>query len=116
MKTLTKQEIKELKKRLPEIHTLEALKMEKNFIAQEKGYPRQPYRAPDQPPSYLIHRIKEEINELETAYKKVNTENMLEELADISNLIDYLFESLTRFKFNNLKFDLETSEKLRPKK
>lgn len=90
----------DLKLRLPKIQSLAMLKMEKNFIAYcEKKYPRQPYK--DLPPSYLIQRIKEEVQELEDAFDTekgvVRAKAMMEECADISNLVDYLFELLLSY-------------------
>lgn len=87
-------EIKQLKKRLPQIKSLAMLKMEKNFIALEKGYPRQPYNASNQSKSFLVYRIEEEMNELKDALAKKDFLIMKEECADISNLVDYLFEKL----------------------
>lgn len=91
---MNEQEIKRLKKRLPHIKTLAMLKMEKNFIALEKGYPRQPYNAPNQSTSFLVYRIEEELEELKDALAKKDFLVMKEECADISNLVDYLFEKL----------------------
>lgn len=88
--------IKELKRRLPGIKTLAMLKMEKNFIALEKNYPRQPYAAENQPIRFMIHRIEEELQELKEAFDLENVDVMKEECADISNLVDYLFEQLVR--------------------
>lgn len=96
-----------LKHRLPEIKTLAMLKMEKNFIAYcEKKYPRQPYADPKQPIHFLIYRLKQEVGELIRGYGNSLTEsdnldiktilNLKEECADISNLVDYLFEKLVR--------------------
>lgn len=91
-------ERKDLKLRLPGIQSLAMLKMEKNFIAYcEKKYPRQPYR--ELPASYLIERIQEELNELKTGFANHDFENMKEECADISNLVDYFFELIQRFQF-----------------
>jgi hypothetical protein len=94
-------ERKDLKFRLPTIKSLAMLKMEKNFIAYcEKKYPRQPYK--ELPPSYLIQRIEEEVKELKEAFDKSDKDfinNMLEECADVSNLIDYLYECLLSFQF-----------------
>lgn len=98
---MTEQKIRELKKRLPNIRSLAMLKMEKNFIALEKGYPRQPYNYTRQPTSFLIKRIRDELEEMEEAFSKKNVTVMMEECADISNLVDYLFEQLVRFQFQN---------------
>ncbi len=90
------QQISKLKHRLPDIKSLSMLKMEKNFIALEKGYPRQPYNESEQPVSFMIHRIEEELEELKEAFNKQDILVMKEECADISNLVDYLFEQLSR--------------------
>ena len=88
-----------LKFRLPFIKSLAMLKMEKNFIAYcEKGYPRQPYNSEKQPIFFLIHRIEEELEELKEAFQEKNISVMKEECADISNLVDYLFEKLENEK------------------
>ena len=95
---MNEQQIKELKKRLPSIQSLAMLKMEKNFIALEKGYPRQPYSDCNQPTSFLIDRIHDELKELEEAFGKKDIRTMKEECADISNIVDYLFEQLLSFQ------------------
>jgi NTP pyrophosphatase (non-canonical NTP hydrolase) len=88
---------KKLKWRLPKINSLAMLKMEKNFIAYcEKNYPRQPYQDEKQPIFFLLKRIIEETQELCEAYCFKNVKGMKEECADISNLIDYVFEKLLR--------------------
>jgi hypothetical protein len=86
---------KHLKHRLPNIRTLAMLKMEKNFIAHiEKGYPRQPYADEKQSTLFLIMRLEDELKELKDAYYNNEILVMKEECADISNVIDYLFEKL----------------------
>lgn len=91
----------DLKFRLSGIKSLAMLKMEKNFIAYcEKKYPRQPYK--ELPPTYLIQRIEDEVKELKEAFDKSDNDfidHMLEECADVSNLIDYLYECLLSFQF-----------------
>jgi len=90
-------DFQKLKWRLPQIHSLAMLKMEKNFIAViEKGYPRQPYANEKQTVRFLIHRIEDELEELKQAYSNENLTVMKEECADISNIVDYLFEKLCR--------------------
>lgn len=108
VKKLIEDKFKHLKFRLPNIKTLAMLKMEKNFIAYcEKGYPRQPYDDAKQPIHFLIYRIGEELQELKSVYLEDLTKhkpplskeailNLQEECADISNLVDYLFEKLTQ--------------------
>jgi len=98
MKEKDKEPFGSLKHRLPDIKSLNMLKMEKNFIALEKGYPRQPYNDSKQPISFMIHRIEEELEELKGAFNRQNISVMKEECADISNLVDYLFEQLLRSK------------------
>jgi hypothetical protein len=89
----------DLKFRLSTIKSLAMLKMEKNFIAHcEKKYPRQPYK--ELSPEYLIRRIQEEQKELEAGLIASDFDNMMEECADISNLVDYLFEVVLRYKIN----------------
>ena len=81
--------------------TLAMIKMEKNFIALEKGYPRHPYNDKNQNIPFLIKRLEEEFIELKKAYryKGLNEamwfRNMREELADISNIVDYIFEKVS---------------------
>jgi len=74
--------------------TLAMIKMEKNFRALEKGYPRRPYEAFDI--DRLIKRLQEELNELIDARIKKNYWDMLFELADLSNMVDYIFEQVTQ--------------------
>lgn len=72
--------------------TLSMLKMEKNFRAHiEKKYARMPYRHYDL--NFWLYRIKQETKELEEAINLQDFENIREELADISNLVDYAFET-----------------------
>ena len=94
------------KERIPMIQSLSMLKMEKNFIAHcDKKYPRQPYADFYQPTSFLIKRIEDELKELKEAFERQDITNMKEELADLSNVIDYLFEQIVRFQRfpNNLE-------------
>jgi len=86
------EEVTQLKKRLPQIKSLAMLKMEKNFIAQEKAYPRQPYKLYSLGDLYA--KLVEEVTELHEAMKRMNTKEAKEECADISNVVDYLFEKL----------------------
>jgi len=77
------------------IKTLAMLKMEKNFIAHiEKKYPRKPYE--HYPLSVLVDRAFEELDELLDAYDLLDYEQMRQECADVSNIIDYIFEAATR--------------------
>ena len=74
------------------IKSLAMLKMEKNFIAViEKKYPRQPYKHYDLP--FLFKRLAQEGLELNQAMKTGDMELVREELADISNIVDYMFEA-----------------------
>lgn len=74
--------------------TLAMLKMEKNFQAHiEKGKPRFPYYAFSI--SFLLHRLEEELEELKQAWKQKDLEAMKLECADVSNLLDYVFERVT---------------------
>lgn len=74
--------------------TLAMIKMEKNFIAQEKGYPRKPYE--EYSLKSLIFRLYQEVGELRQALMNNDIENAKLECADVSNLIDYVFEKLSR--------------------
>jgi len=77
------------------IRTLAMLKMEKNFIAHiEKNYARKPYE--HYPLSLLVDRASEELEELLDAYDLLDYEKIKEECADVSNIIDYIFEAATR--------------------
>lgn len=83
----------ELKIRLKEIKSLAMMKMEKNFIAYvEKGYPRQPYR--EYPFGFWIKRLEQELKELKQAFQDGTLTNMREEIADLSNLLDYMYEKI----------------------
>jgi len=105
------------KPRLDEIKTLSMLKMEKNFIAHnEKGYPRQPYKEERQTIGFLIQRIEEELNELKISHNfrnEVSTaiQEMKEECADISNLVDYLFEKLCNDSLRRDKLETRRNQK-----
>jgi NTP pyrophosphatase (non-canonical NTP hydrolase) len=88
-----------LKKRLVTIKSLAALKMEKNFIALEKGYYRQPYKY--FPIHFWIDKLNEELEEFKIGFNKRDVNNMKEELADLSNVIDYIFELLLSFEMND---------------
>jgi hypothetical protein len=76
------------------IKSLAALKMEKNFKAViDKGYPRQPYK------SYsiveLFDFVEREMKELQDAFKIGSPfRDIREEIADVSNCLDYLYESV----------------------
>jgi len=76
------------------VKTLAMIKMEKNFIAHiEKQYPRQPYRC--YMIGQLIDRLGQELEELIAAYEKLDYYGARQECADLSNLVDYIFEALT---------------------
>lgn len=84
--------------------TLAAIKMEKNFIGvRTKGYSERPYEVCDS--AFLLDRIREETDELALElsrnwnnpfYSKDKREQVIDaikgEIADVSNLLDYLFE------------------------
>jgi len=75
------------------IKSLAMLKMEKNFIAViEKGYPRRPYEYYDL--EFLRKRLLEEILELSQALRQKDFKNAKCECADVSNIVDYIFEKL----------------------
>ena len=74
--------------------TLAMLKMEKNFVAViEKKYPRKPYEVLTT--EYLLKRLSQENIELIQAFTNLDREEMQKELADMSNLIDYIFERIS---------------------
>lgn len=76
------------------IKSLAMIKMEKNFIAQEKHYPRKPYECYDF--VYLLARLREETRELTDAiFVSGDLENAKAECADVSNIVDYIFEKLS---------------------
>jgi len=67
------------------------LKMEKNFRAHnDKGYPRQPYEHYNL--DFWLYRLAQEFLELKEEIKRKNYEGIRDELADLSNLIDFAFE------------------------
>jgi len=72
--------------------TLAMMKMEKNFVAQEKGYPRKPYDTYSF--SFLMKRLYQESTELAEAILEKDFENAKLECADVSNVVDYIFEKL----------------------
>jgi hypothetical protein len=98
------------------IKSLEMLKMEKNLAAViEKGYNRQPYEAypitlNGQTVDYLqehtlIGFVGREFSELINAIEMLHgaiapnvelTENVRNEIADVSNCLDYLYEAVLR--------------------
>jgi NTP pyrophosphatase (non-canonical NTP hydrolase) len=68
-------------------------KMEKNFIAiNQKGYSRYPYKTNTL--QFLLNRAQQELDELKEAIQQGDTENAQNECADVSNIIDYIFEAL----------------------
>lgn len=76
---------------IDEIKSLAMLKMEKNFIAViKKKYSRYPYF--DYKFEKLLECLQKEVDELKNAYKNCDINNMREEIADISNFCDYLYE------------------------
>ena len=96
---MEKDKFAHLKHRLPGIKTLAMLKMEKNFIAViERKYPRQPYEASLYSFQGLVNHIQKEMKELQDACDHADFLGMKEECADISNLVDYLFEKLAKQK------------------
>ncbi len=73
--------------------TLAMIKMEKNFVAHiEKGYPRKPYQTGSF--ASLMKRFYEEATELAKAIRQKDFENAKSECADVSNIVDYIFEKL----------------------
>ena len=94
---------------MSKIKTLFCIKMEKNFIAQEKGYPRKPYEAFSL--VALGHKLMEEVLELEEAILKLDMEGAKIECADVSNVVDYLFEKLMNMGNPSLKIEDIEGEK-----
>lgn len=87
-------ERKETKFRLPRIKSLAMMKMEKNFIAViEKGYPRQPYK--EYPFGFWVSRLEQELKELKDAFKEGSLSELREEIADLSNILDYMYEKVS---------------------
>lgn len=75
--------------------SLAMLKMEKNFIAVlEKKYPRKPYVEYALIPLY--NRLVEESKELKEAIYDLSVEAIRNEIADMSNILDFMFEILNR--------------------
>jgi len=76
------------------IKTLAMLKMEKNFVAViDKKYPRQPYLKYST--KFLLDRLDDEVKELRQACQ-INTMQAKDECADVSNIVDYIFERLSQ--------------------
>jgi hypothetical protein len=76
------------------MRTLEQIKKEKNFKANIKGYPIDPEGFPKW---FLVQRIYDEFKELDEIlkdcddYYEADLDNLvMDEIADISNIIDYL--------------------------
>jgi len=94
--------------------------MEKNFIAvQKKGYPQKPYEYSSM--QVLFNRLHQEIKELGKALALLDYEGALNECADCSNVLDYLFERIDDVQRHkiladaNLKTALEVARKLKKK-
>ncbi len=76
------------------LKSLNILKMEKNFRAQDKGYVRIP---PDNfDIEELFKWVKREMKELDDAISIYDLTNIREEIADVSNCLDYLYEKTLR--------------------
>lgn len=71
--------------------TLEQVKKDKNWLACKKGYPMDPEGFPLW---FLIQRLDDEYKEWETEIAG-SWDDMINELADISNLCDYIATKLT---------------------
>ena len=83
------------------IKSLSMLKMEKNFRAQDKGYVRMP---PESFPIYDLYLwVLREMDELTQAMQKPDFDytNIREEIADVSNCLDYLYESALRLEIQS---------------
>lgn len=96
-------------KNFEQIHSLTMLKMEKHFMAIiERGYPYYPYMVNST--SFLIRRAYQELEELQAAYESGDYENTRVECADISNIIDYIFERLSNNRGIRATRDKATTE------
>lgn len=82
------------KKSLIGIKSLAMMKMEKNFSSLEKGYPRKPYNDKKQTLDFLMGRLEDELEELQEGINDNNLENIMEECAELSNIIDYIYEKV----------------------
>lgn len=88
------------------IKSLAMLKMEKNFIAyNDKGYPRQPYSEFNLLDCFGF--VKREMKELGEAIRahwfggRTNPDRLMKirnEIADVSNCLDYLYEKALRLE------------------
>jgi len=91
----------------PELKILKSLnmvKMEKNFRAQDKGYVRMP---PDSFDYLELYRwVLREMDELNYAIEIKDFTNIREEIADVSNCLDYLYESALREEIKSDKEDV----------
>lgn len=79
---------------MPKEITLAMIKMEKNFVAQTKGYPRRPYD--EYSLGQLTEKLHEECTELVRALIMKNFAAAKRECADVSNVVDYIFEALAQ--------------------
>lgn len=78
---------------LSSIKSLAMLKMEKKFVAHmEKHKPRQPYETLTT--CQLLDRLEVEAKELIDAWKNQDINGARLECADVSNIVDYIFERL----------------------
>lgn len=76
------------------MRSLAMLKMEKNFVALlTKGYPRKPYLKNSM--ENLLDRLDDEVQELRNACKE-SIVKAKDECADVSNIVDYIFERLSQ--------------------
>jgi len=75
--------------------TLAMMKMEKNFIAHnEKKYPRKPYEV--YTTRKFLSKLEQEYKELAQAIKERNIKKAKLECADVSNIVDFIFERLSK--------------------
>jgi NTP pyrophosphatase (non-canonical NTP hydrolase) len=86
--------LEEMRQTMTHIKSLAMLKMEKNFRALEKGYPRQPYK--QYSVHWLFQRLMEETKELAVALENSDYQNGMCEFTDVSNIVDYIFEKLSQ--------------------
>jgi len=92
--------------------TLAMRKMQKNFIAvQKKGYPQKPYEYSSL--RFLFNRLYAEIEELGKALALMDYEGALNECADCSNFLDYLYERIDDIQRHKILADAELETALK---
>jgi len=83
---------------MDEMFTLEGIKKNKNWTACKKGYPKDPEGFPRW---FLLQRLDDEYKELQQVFTDYQyndahiDEAIMGELADISNIVDYIASKIT---------------------